>query len=266
MAWLMLKRKHRCVAVSRGFEGVGPIRRWLTDLVLMTLVITAIAGAYTTGDAGAALLQVLVIVGLYGVFLSGWSVLGLSIEIWRARHLLRLLEANELGAVLDRLRGRRWLLLGAVRGLYQQWASGVLAPDRAPLLDALEMRLSETNGRVRDLGDVLLTIGLVGTILGLMMMMTSLTGVMGTTVELGGASLVQGMFGAGGPMVGLGTAFETTLAGSVFGGLILRVLSASTARSIDRFVVHSDELIVRRVLPALSRTHSNDKRAEREAA
>lgn len=241
------------MSISQPFEVVGPARRWAVDLVVLLLALMTAMGAYTTGDAAEVLMQLMILLGIYGILLTLRTAVLLTIEAWRARRLVHSLEAGELGEALRAMHGRRGLLLGVVRGVYQQWASRSPKLETAPLIDAMELRLSEANNRARDIATTLLTIGLIGTIVGLMIMMTRMSGAMGANAEFGGPALIGRMFAEDGPMVGLGTAFQTTLAGSILGGLFLHVLAGSLQRSISRFVVHSDEWLTRRILPILGR-------------
>ena len=69
------------------------------------------------------------------------------------------------------------------------------------------------------IGNLLITLGLIGTVVGLTLTLTGLTG----SLEALGQDQDQLMNGLRGAMSGMGTAFYTTLLGSVLGGVLLRI-------------------------------------------
>lgn len=71
------------------------------------------------------------------------------------------------------------------------------------------------------IGNLLITLGLVGTVVGLTLTLTGLTG----SLEALGQDQDQLLSGLRGAMAGMGTAFYTTLLGSVLGGVLLRIFA-----------------------------------------
>ena len=71
------------------------------------------------------------------------------------------------------------------------------------------------------IGNLLITLGLIGTVVGLTLTLTGLT----SSLEALGEDQAQLLAGLRGAMGGMGTAFYTTLLGSVLGGVLLRVFS-----------------------------------------
>jgi len=69
------------------------------------------------------------------------------------------------------------------------------------------------------IGNLLITLGLIGTVVGLTLTLTGLTG----SLESLGQDQDQLMQGLRSAMGGMGTAFYTTLLGSVLGGVLLRI-------------------------------------------
>ncbi len=69
------------------------------------------------------------------------------------------------------------------------------------------------------IGNLLITLGLIGTVVGLTLTLTGLTG----SLESLGQDQDQLMQGLRNAMSGMGTAFYTTLLGSVLGGVLLRI-------------------------------------------
>ena len=79
------------------------------------------------------------------------------------------------------------------------------------------------------IGNLLITLGLIGTVMGLTLTLTGLTGsleALGHNQEL----LLSGLRQA---MGGMGTAFYTTLLGAVLGGVLLRVFCQITEHGIE---------------------------------
>lgn len=102
-------------------------------------------------------------------------------------------------------------------------------PDVEALLDvelAVYHRISHT---IDVIGNILITLGLIGTVMGLTVIMTGLTGslqALGEDQEM----LLSGLREA---MSGMGTAFYTTLLGAVLGGVLLRVFAQITEHGVD---------------------------------
>jgi hypothetical protein len=120
------------------------------------------------------------------------------------------------------------------------------------LIEIIHARLLARNRVVELFASILITLGLIGTILGLMIMMTQLTNIVG---EKGATDdLLVRLVQEGGPLSGLSTAFITTLLGAVIGGVILRVLTNVIDSSVMRYTAHLAELTEVHVLPFLRRT------------
>lgn len=118
------------------------------------------------------------------------------------------------------------------------------------LIEVLHSRLMARNRVVELFASILITLGLIGTIVGLIMMMGSLT----TELQSGAGDqdLLQRLADPEkGPLRGLGTAFYTTLLGAVFGGVVLRILTSVVDASIMRYTAHLAELTEVHVLPYL---------------
>lgn len=103
------------------------------------------------------------------------------------------------------------------------------APDIAALLNVELSSLNRISRFVEVFGNLLITLGLIGTVMGLTFTLTGLTGsleALGQDQEL----LLQGLREA---MGGMGTAFYTTLLGSILGGVLLRVYALITETGIE---------------------------------
>ncbi|MDX8392753.1 MAG: MotA/TolQ/ExbB proton channel family protein [Mariprofundaceae bacterium] len=79
------------------------------------------------------------------------------------------------------------------------------------------------------LGNLMITLGLIGTVLGMTITMNGLHGALGA-LGINQELLVDGLRSA---MSGMGVAFYTTLMGSVLGGVLLRVFSWITDASVN---------------------------------
>jgi len=79
------------------------------------------------------------------------------------------------------------------------------------------------------IGNLLITLGLVGTVVGLTLTLTGLTG----SLEALGHDEEQLLSGLRNAMGGMGTAFYTTLLGSVLGGVLLRVFAHIDENGVD---------------------------------
>ncbi|MDF1837511.1 MAG: MotA/TolQ/ExbB proton channel family protein [Planctomycetota bacterium] len=122
------------------------------------------------------------------------------------------------------------------------------------LIELMHSRLMARNRVVALFASVLVTLGLVGTILGLMIMMDKLkTQVRGASGE-GAEQFIEKLFGPNGALDGLDTAFITTLIGAVLGGVVLRVLTSVVDANIMKYTAHVAELTEVYVLPSMRRT------------
>jgi len=79
------------------------------------------------------------------------------------------------------------------------------------------------------LGNLMITLGLIGTVLGMTITMNGLSGALGS-LGVDQSLLVEGLRTS---MNGMGIAFYTTLIGSVLGGVLLRVFSWITDASVN---------------------------------
>lgn len=115
------------------------------------------------------------------------------------------------------------------------------------LIEVLHSRLLARNRLVDLLANTLITLGLIGTIVGLLQAVDGLGGLLGSN-ETGMEAIKQGMQAT---IAGLGTAFYTTLFGALFGGVILRILNSVVEQQVETFVAHIARLSEVHVLPVL---------------
>jgi MotA/TolQ/ExbB proton channel family len=119
------------------------------------------------------------------------------------------------------------------------------------LIEVMQARLQARNRTVEVWAGILVTVGLLGTIVGLVFMLDSMAVIM-----QGGprTDLIKELFATGsGPMAGLGFAFYTTLIGAYFGGVWLRVQTSIVDEGITDLCANVAELTEVYVLPLLRR-------------
>jgi len=97
-----------------------------------------------------------------------------------------------------------------------------------------------TSRMVALIGNLLITMGLIGTVFGLTVTLSGLSG----SLEALGENQEQLLRGLRHAMTGMGVAFYTTLLGSILGGIMLRVFSQITENSIEGL----EDLLIRSCL------------------
>lgn len=115
------------------------------------------------------------------------------------------------------------------------------------LIEIIHSRMLSRNQTIELFSNILITLGLIGTIVGLVFMMNSLVLIMKSSNA--SSNLLADLAGQGGPFAGLGVAFYTTLLGAVLGGVLLRILTSVVDISISRYIAHIAELTEVYVLP-----------------
>lgn len=116
------------------------------------------------------------------------------------------------------------------------------------LIEITHARFMARNKVVELFASILITLGLIGTIIGLLLSVGGLQ-----EVIAGGTEMDDIKSGMGKTISGLSTAFYTTLVGSIFGGVILRILTSVVDANIMRYMAHLAELTEVHVLPAMRR-------------
>lgn len=79
------------------------------------------------------------------------------------------------------------------------------------------------------IGNLLITLGLIGTVAGLTLTLTGLT----SSLDALGQDQAQLLSGLRGAMSGMGTAFYTTLLGAVLGGVLLRIFAHINENGVE---------------------------------
>lgn len=124
------------------------------------------------------------------------------------------------------------------------------------LVALLQTRLSARLRISQVAATLLVTLGLIGTIVGLI---SAITGVE-TVVDAVGDDKSQLLTGVGSTLGGMGTAFYTTLMGALLGSVVLRILTTLAGSHADHLVAHIAELSEVYMLPALRSASRNRMR------
>ncbi|MEM8713315.1 MAG: MotA/TolQ/ExbB proton channel family protein [Planctomycetota bacterium] len=132
------------------------------------------------------------------------------------------------------------------------------------LISLLHTKLQARTRVVSLSASVLVTYGLIGTILGLMVMMSKLSEQVGSMADSANGDFIGTLFGEDGALSGLDTAFITTLIGAALGGVLLRVLTSVVEASITRYSAFVAQLTEVYVLPALWTLASDAQSTEGE--
>ena len=169
-----------------------------------------------------------IILGMFalGVLVSFTQAMRLTAEWFRAYRIEAMVKHSGLAGVT--MRGGRHIVdrfTDALRLIAEQ--NGRV--DVESLIDVEfsgQHRMSQFVGM---LGNLMITLGLIGTVLGMTITMNGLHGALGA-LGINQNLLVDGLRTA---MSGMGVAFYTTLMGSVLGGVLLRVFSWITDASVN---------------------------------
>jgi len=237
------------------FRRISGRGQWIAWLFAMAVTAGVVIGGYLV--AGTTDGMVAVIAGLF-VLLLGKSFLDITFldrESKLASEQARMLaEAGDIGVFLERSRASVFRAhIGALFTMMN--TDSVIGQDK--LIEIVHARLVSRNRTTELFASVLVTLGLIGTIIGLIQAIAGLdTLISADDADSGG--IADGLLTAVG---GLSTAFYTTLAGAVFGGVVLRVLSGVVSTNVTAYVAHLAELTEVHVLPSMRRVANGLERS-----
>lgn len=229
--------------------------RWFYFLVLLT---AGIAGASLYGYVDKAIYITMGVLIVFAFYSSFKDVSTLHQEIRAASRQMKLLiDTDDIEEFLDSTGKNRdySYFRSHIASLYQIYSH---SPEihQDTLIEILNSKLLAKNRKVELFSSILITVGLIGTIVGLIFMMTQLSeDIMANT---GGGDIMTTLVSEGGALSGLGIAFYTTLIGALFGGVILRILTSIVEEGITKYVALLAELTEVNVLPIL-RSHAAQK-------
>lgn len=225
-----------------------PLRRWLAVAIGVHAIVGVLIGqtvvAAVLSDTSAISL---ILVTCYGVALarSFWDILHISGQTLKARRqVLTLVKGGRIRKLLEQCEDS--LMRDHITNLYEiSRRSTEISQDNLVVL--LQSRLHARIRLTEIAGGVLVTIGLVGTIVGLI---SSFSGI-GVVLDNVGEDRRQLLSGFRSTLGGMGTAFYTTLLGSVLGGVVMRVLNTIVVSSTDALISHIAELTEVYILPTI---------------
>lgn len=229
-----------------------PLKEWALYAFVIGLLVVVAAGmhlvqAIATDDSGLCLL----IIGLFilGLFLNIKAVRSLRNEFVCAAFILKKLQTTSGWAEINS---------APAAGVFQQHIQDLVRiakhdpnVSQDSLVTLLYSRLMARSKMVDVLSGMLVSLGLIGTVVGLI----SMTNGLGATLDSldqsnDPSSLMSGMRAT---MAGLGTAFYTTLVGAILGSVVLRVLNNVYTSNVDHFVSYIASLTEVRITPRLRR-------------
>lgn len=255
------------------FEQTPGFSEWLFWLKIMAVIFSIIAVGYALFLAGNKFsLEGLVLLGKtiveYGMYLiiSGLGI-GLIVKGFQDAKFLdtEMKLASQQVKILEEVDDFETFLERAPASVFKSHIDNLytislshseISQDN--LIEILHSRLLAKNKVVELFASVLITLGLIGTILGLMFMMEELVHTVDTIGDQS-ENILQDLFDPNGAMGGLGVAFVTTLLGAVLGGVVLRVLTSIIDANIMKYTAHLAELTEVHVLPHMRQTAAKDK-------
>jgi biopolymer transport protein ExbB/TolQ len=250
---------HHPESFAAQFETSSGLRRWMIWLYIMLGLVAVIYLAYLLEQYLPEIKFDFVGAGMYLVIFTLAARL-----IYQGYQDASFLEkemklASEQVQILERVDDFESFLSQANKSVFRSHLDNLYTIslthteiNQDHLIEVLHSRLMAKNRVIELFSSILITLGLIGTVVGLIIMMDKLTEVMANS---GGADLLTTLADPStGPLSGLGTAFYTTLLGAVFGGVILRVLTGVVDANVVRYTAHIAELTEVYVLPYLRRT------------
>ncbi len=247
---------------ASSLEGFSGLKRWTMWLVILTVISVVVTLAFVMsseyqGLINYAMYAVISSLGL-GLIVKGFfDARFLHQQTGLASSQIRLLEqVDNFDDFLSK--SRPSIFRSHIENLFTISKSHVeISQDN--LIELLHARLLARNKIVELFSSILITLGLIGTILGLILMMDSLTVVMGNANL--DENLIKDLVGENGPLSGLGVAFFTTLLGAILGGVILRVLTSVVDANIMEYTAHIAELTEVHVLPYMRKVAAMEQQA-----
>jgi hypothetical protein len=233
---------------------LGGKKEWMMWFVAMLVCIAVVLVVYVMNDDPDASgnLMLVIISGLFiGILLKSYRDISfLDRETNLATSQVdSLRQINDVGKFLEAAEPS--VFRDHIKSLHTIFLSHSQISQEG-ILDVTHARLLASNRVVDLLASILITLGLIGTILGLLICVGPLEDVLSGG---GGSADMEKIMGALRTTVkGLGTAFYTTLFGAALGGVMLRILTNVVDAHITRYIAHLAELSEVYVLPAMRRT------------
>lgn len=193
--------------------------------IIMGMLLDTELGKFITGDT-THLSGVLIGLFSLGVMVSMMLMLRITSESVEISEIEQRVQHDGLiGIQSTSQRHATHRYFDAVKKL----SAANLVIDSEALLQAEMAPYQRRSHTVAVMGNLLITLGLIGTVVGLTITLSSLSGSL-DALGHDQALLLEGLRKA---MGGMGTAFYTTLMGATFGGLIVRVFAMITEGGIE---------------------------------
>ncbi len=217
----------------------NPLVSWLIwAVILLCLFFSVMAKSFTKGleadNAGISeLILLLFVVGIICSFLQALRLCREWSRLKKIRVDEEIPDPDGEDGIID--------LIATASDLNEKGA----APSISSMIFAYQSR-KETLARIATLiSAILVTLGLIGTILGLIESVSGLSKLVDSVL----ASREELLSGMRVTISGMGTAFYTTLFGSLLGGIVLRVLSTNLTSSLTAICVRTVEFLELEVYP-----------------
>lgn len=243
---------------ARKIKDASSYSEWLGWFFLMLFLTIGIAAAAFYGLVDKAIYMTMGVLTVFAFFASFKDVSSLHQEIRSAsRQMNDLIEQDDIEQFLETTEASKDFsyFRSHIASLYQIYCHSTEI-HQDTLIEILNSKLLAKNRKVELFSSILITVGLIGTIVGLIYMMTQLT--TDIKANAGGGDIMTTLVSDGGALSGLGIAFYTTLIGALFGGVILRILTSIVEEGITKYVALLAELTEVNVLPIL-RSHASQK-------
>ncbi|WP_177419866.1 MotA/TolQ/ExbB proton channel family protein [endosymbiont of Lamellibrachia barhami] len=243
------ENQHHPESFASQFETVSGLSSWLAWLVVMVAICVVLVVTFLLGQISAGMYFVIFSLAIGLVYKGYQDAKFLDREMKLASEQVKILErVDDFESFLDQ--AKKSVFRSHIDNLHTISLSHTEI-NQDNLIEVLHTRLMARNRVIELFSSILITLGLIGTIVGLIIMMDGMTEVM---LQGGDDLLARLADPEGGPLSGLGIAFYTTLLGAVFGGVILRVLTSVVDANIMRYTAHLAELTEVYVLPYMRRT------------
>ena len=218
------------VSISQYSSKFSPLSRWVILCLVLLVPFLIITWEYFTRGFTADTSGVTyVIIGLFtfGFFSSMRNAL------WIAKEGKCLREINQ-----SRIPYKD---KGALHRLFYEANYALEKGDQIDFTVLLTAYSAKQTGRIRSVSvtaGILITAGLLGTIIGLILTINGISSVLGAA----GENYDSMILGLNETLQGMGTAFYTTFFGGLLGGVVLKALAAENEKAANRLTADSLEL------------------------
>lgn len=237
------------------FSGRSAFGEWFFWLILLSAVSFCLIGSLLLPEGLFGFSNqffayaVIFLMGIVTLVKSGRDALFLSRETRIAsRQVRELVKLDDIQQFIETSTESLFRShIGALFSIFQ--AHHDISQDN--LISFLNDKLSARNRVAELFSSILITLGLIGTIMGLILMVTDLRTALSNFDPSATDTFISTLTVDGGALAGLDTAFYTTLLGAIFGGVVLRILTSVVDANITKYVVHVAELTEIYVLPSM---------------